>query len=430
MNLIIKPSSLIQGEIFLPASKSYSIRGFIIAACGGLSKIINPSNSDDVKVSMTIARALGAKIYPLGNNIYQVMAGRNPLRLSKINVKESGTVLRLLLPLLSLKQKRSLVIGEGTLKGRPNRHLTSTLRKMGIDIRGSGQQESVPIVLDGGSLKGGTIIIDGSLSSQFISALLIACPQLREDSRVKITGEKIVSVDYITMTKQVLELSGVHITEVNQRLYLIKGKQRFHGLKNFIVPADYGLAAFFMAAAALIKSDVILRGNLDENFIQADGAICSILHKMGVRFQKTNQFIRIQGAYLLKAQEFSLKDCPDLMPIITVLALFAQGKTRIFDIGHVRAKESDRISALKKELGKVGAKIIEAPNEIIVHPQRNYKSGVILEPHRDHRLAMAFSILGLKIGVCVQDIECTAKSYPGFVRDLKRLKGVSIKNQN
>src|SRR3989338_8126340 len=134
MDLVIKPAQSIKGKINLPSSKSYSIRAFIIAACGGTSTIINPSNSDDVKVSMSTAQSLGASVNVFGNGIYKIEAPKNPPKLSKINVKESGTVLRFLLPILSLRKEQFLVTGEGTLKTRPNRFLTETLRQMGVDI--------------------------------------------------------------------------------------------------------------------------------------------------------------------------------------------------------------------------------------------------------------------------------------------------------
>ena len=187
MILTVKPSAFLKGCIRLPASKSYSIRAFIIAACGGESTIINPSNSEDCKVSIQAARSLGASIRMSKNpsgSIWEVTAnGKRPCR-SKINVKESGTVLRFLLPLVSLQGKNIAVSGEGTLRGRPNLFLTRALRNMGIAIKGKGKGESVPVMVRGGTMKGGKIVIDGGMSSQFISALLIACPQISRDSRL------------------------------------------------------------------------------------------------------------------------------------------------------------------------------------------------------------------------------------------------------
>lgn len=430
MVLTVKPASFLKGKVFLPASKSYSIRAFIIAACGGHSVIIGPSNCDDVKVAMRVARSLGAQVSKMkrtgGVSRWKVIAGQHPPQLVKINVKESGTVLRFLLPLLALYGKKATVVGEGTLRGRPNLFLTQSLRRMGIDIKGQGKVESVPIRIKSGVLKGGDIVIDGSLSSQFISALLIASPQAPEDTRLKLTGRRLVSSDYIEMTCRVLTKTGITIHQQDSRRYHIKGNQKFKGLKNFVVPSDYGLAAFLMAAAVLVESDITLTGYLKDDFIQADAHIISFLKKMGVQLRRTSQSLHIKGPCPLRGGDFSLKNCPDLVPIMSILALFAKGRTRLYDIGHARAKESDRISDLRTELLKVGAKVIERPDEMMIDPQEHYKNNCLLDPHKDHRLAMSFCVLGLKLGARVKDIKCAHKSYPDFVKDFKAM-GASVR---
>lgn len=449
MILTIKPVKVLKGEVVLPSSKSYSIRAFMIASCGGDSSIIHPSNCDDAVVARRTAQALGAKVQTSSKNVYRVRAQEflrchceprctsagamtriiNPStmlrvdaeRSRSINVKESGTVLRFLLPLISLDDESAVVTGEGTLRQRPNHHLTEALRRMGVSIRGKGKEETVPIHKKTGHLHGGAIEIDGSLSSQFISALLIACPCLKEDTRLKVAGKKLVSQTYITMTKKILAKSGIRIQQKSPRLFYVKGNQKYKGLKNFTVPADYGLAAFFLAAGALISSKIVLRGYFPKDFIQADAQILKFLKQMGVKFDQQKDAIKISGPFPLKAGNFSLKNCPDLLPIMAVLGLFAKGPMRLYDIGHARVKESDRIGDLKNELLKIGANLKDTSDELVIHPREHYRKDCLLDPHHDHRLAMAFSILGLKIGVGVKDIECTRKSYPDFVKDLKSI---------
>ena len=343
------------------------------------------------------------------------------MNLDKIDVKESGTTLRFVLPLCALYAGKSKIVGSGTLVGRPNLFLTDALRKMDIKIKGKGKQESVPIVLSGGDLKPGKINIDGSLSSQFISALLIAAPVLKDSTHVHLTGSKIVSEDYIQMTTQVLKETGVNVRKKGKRDYHVRGGQKFKGLKNFHVPSDYGLAAFHLAACALVNSDVTLKGAFRDEFIQADGHIIPLIKKMGVKFTKTSRSIKLKGPFNLKGGTFSLKDCPDLVPIMSILALFAKGKTTLSNIKHARAKESDRIGDLRKELLKIGAKVDEREDALIIYPQAEYKSNVLLDPHNDHRLAMAFSVLGLKVGVRISNMECCSKSYPGFPKDFRAL---------
>ena len=421
MILKVHPASFLQGTVPLPGSKSYSIRAFLIALCGGHSTIIDPSDCDDAKVAMAVSEAMGAQVRRVKNNSLKIRAPFSKIYPKKINVKESGTVLRFILPLLALRGKKVTVVGEGTLKGRPNSFLLETLRQMGSRIQGQGEKESVPIYLEGGTINAGRLSIDASLSSQFISALLIVCPQLSEDTHLILKGKKLVSLDYIDMTLQVLRKTKIKIKKLNNRNYVIPGRQKFQGLKNFSVPSDYGLAAFLMAAASLIKSQVTLTGNLKDDLIQADGEILFLLKKMGAQLTKTSKSIKIKGPFDLKGGNFSLKNCPDLVPIMTIMALFAKGKTRLYDIEHARAKESDRISDLRNELLKIGANIIERKNEMTIVPQKNYKKNCLLDPHHDHRLAMAFAVLGLKLGVRVKDIECSHKSYPGFVKDFQSI---------
>lgn len=427
MILTVYPSLCLKGDVQLPSSKSYSIRAALIAACGGKSTIANFSDCDDALVSLRAAKALGAKVVSRGKTTFRIVGSRPPVSIpSTINVQESGTVLRFILPLLSLRGQKTIVQGKGTLVGRPNLFLTQTLRGMGVDIKGTGEKEGVPIHIQGGDLRGGKISIRGDLSSQFISALLITCPRLREDTCLKLTGNRLVSSDYITMTLDVLKQSGVKIKQKSLREFFVEGNQTFRGLKNFIVPSDYGLAAFLLAAAVLTPSQIVLNGNLKEDLGQADGQILVFLKKMGVHFSKTKASVKIRGPFSLKGGNFSLKNCPDLVPIMTVLALFAKKPTRLYDIEHARAKESDRISDLKNELLKIGANIEEASGELRIYPQPQYKKNCLLDPHHDHRLAMAFCVLGLKVGARVKDIECTSKSYPSFVRDFKAL-GAKVK---
>jgi 3-phosphoshikimate 1-carboxyvinyltransferase len=406
MNFKIPLTRSLHGTLHVPASKSYSIRAYFIAACGGRSRITGASDCDDAKVARDIYKVLSEKIK---KNI-------------RIDVGESGTSLRFILPLIPHFTASAKVTGRGTLVGRPNHHLCAALRGQGMDIRGTGPKESVPVIFRGGEVPSGRVVIDGSLSSQFVSALMIAAPLSGCDTRLVMTGKKLVSQDYVTMTRQILAHAGIRVVPEGRRAFFIPGGQTFKGLKDFYVPSDYGLAAFFMSAAALVPSDVALKGHFDDRLVQSDGAILGFLARMGVKMKRGSNSIHIKGPFDLKGGTFSLRDCPDLVPVMAVTAMFAKGVTRLKDIGHARVKESDRISDLRKELEKVGADIRERPDELIIHPCRHYTAAsAALDPHHDHRLAMAFAVLGLKVGLRVKDMECTSKSYPDFIKDFKKL---------
>lgn len=428
MFLHIKPTARLTGKVHLPASKSYSIRAFMIAACGGESQIITPSNCEDAFVAMRVARALGCSI-KRKKDMWTVKASGGVAPIKMISVGESGTVLRLLLPLLSTHTDRAVVVGEKTLIGRPNKHLLEALRRQGLNISGAGEKESVPIRFQGGAIKSGKITIDGSLSSQFVSALLMTAPSLQKDSVIEITGKKIVSKDYITMTLQMLKRAGIAVQPRGERSFAIKGSQKFQGFKNFTVPSDYGLAAFLMAAASITPSAVELNGYFDDDLVQADGHILKFLKTMGAKWTRSRNAIVMKGPFALKGGIFSLQDCPDLVPIMAVIALFAKGRTVLKNIHHARAKESDRISDLRVELLKVGAHVEEKKDALVIYPLTDPRSGAVLDPHHDHRLAMAFAVLGLKVGLTVKDVECSHKSYPDFVRDFKAIGALASVGQ-
>jgi len=417
-------SKALSGSVQLPSSKSYSIRAVIIAACGGMSLLKDVSECDDAQVALKTAQTIGCTVSRHGLRTYLIRPGSLPRRPARrFQVGESGTVLRFLLPLLPIYSTRATVQGKGTLNGRPNHLLLETLREQGIQIKGKGKVDAIPIEYRGGKLLGSRMEIDGSLSSQFVSALLIACPHLIGDSHVVIKGKRIVSADYIDMTLGILKKSGVIVRRLKERSYLIKGEQGFKGLKHFTVPSDYGLAAFLIAAGALHSSRLVLKGHFPADLPQADGRIIGLLQKMGVKLTTTTRSIRINGPAQLKGGDFSLKDCPDLVPIMAVTALFAKGKTRLRDIQHARVKESNRISDLRKELLKVGAKVSEKKNELIIEPQLAYRGGKTLDAHHDHRMAMAFAVLGTRIGLQVKGAQSVSKSYPAFFKDLRRIGG-------
>ncbi|MBZ0166718.1 MAG: 3-phosphoshikimate 1-carboxyvinyltransferase [Candidatus Omnitrophica bacterium] len=420
MILRVTPVAQLKGRVFLPASKSYSIRAFMISSLGGRSSITHPSNCDDAVVAKNVAHALGANIKRLKDNRWQIVADMNKPLPDKIHVKESGTVLRLTIPLAAMRDSATRITGEGTLKGRPNLYLNQTLRQMGANVHGTGDVEGVPIVVQPGRLTGGSIKINGSVSSQFISALLMTMPFLPEDSQLKLTG-KVVSADYIQMTLMMMRKAGIKVQGVNGKSFTVRAQQRYRGLGSFTVPSDDGLAAFLLAAAALQSSAITLDGHFQSDLPQAHAHIYDFMTRMGVSFRKTPRSIQLRGPFELKGGRFSLKNCPDLVPIMSILALFAKGTTRLCDIGHARVKESDRISDLREELLKIGANVSETKDQLIIKPSGHYKADRLLDPHHDHRLAMAFAVLGLKIGVRIKDVECTHKSYPDFLRDLQTL---------
>lgn len=418
MPIYIPSQQSISGSIRLPASKSYSIRALMIAACGGVSSLRFVSDCEDAKVALRLARQLGAKVKIASDTIH--IDAKSLSKPSQVyQVGESGTSLRFLLPILAVKGLDAEVKGEGTLIGRPNHFLCESLRQAGVNINGEGSKESVPISLKKSILSANRVNIDGSISSQFISGLLIALA-LRPDGAVLYVKGKMVSVDYIEMTEHVLALTGIKIKRQSERQFHILPQQQYKGLK-MTIPSDYGLAAFALALASLLPSRVDLKGYFNDDFIQADGHILPMIEKMGVNVKRSTSMLSIKGPFVLKGGQFDLKNCPDLVPIMTVLAMFAKGPTTLKGIAHARVKESDRVGDLSAELKKVGAIFKISENKMTIYPQHVYKQNILLSAHKDHRLAMAFTVLGAKIGCRLDDLQCTHKSYPAFKKDMQTL---------
>lgn len=423
MNLRIRPASNLRGTVEFPPSKSYSIRAVIIAALGGSSKISNVSDCEDAAVAIRACRKLKARISRLGKNSWRIKGIEGDYRFAPlVNVGESGTTLRFLTPLFTLTKNKIRVLGRGTLLKRPNHHLVKVLNQRGAKIKGTGKDCTLPLEVYPSRLRGGRMRIDGSLSSQFISSLLITCPLLKEDSRIRIVGEQIVSRPYIDMTLAVLKEAGIKLERSGKRKFSVRAGQQFCGLKDFVVPDDYGLAAFFMVAGSILDGKIILKKNRRKDLVQADKAIIGFLKRMGAKIKVAPDKLLVEGPAQLSGNSFCLRDCPDLTPVMAVAALFAKGQTRLWGIAHARKKESDRISDLRRELLKAGANIRETKDALIITPVKELKRDCGLDPHNDHRLAMAFCVLGLKVGAVVKDIDCVAKSYPRFIRDLRKVQ--------
>ena len=411
----------LKGEVTAPASKSYTLRAILAAALNGKTRIYNPLLSEDTQASEIVLGKLGALIERgKGWLDIQGFKGRPVLKTGSLNVGESGTLLRLILPLIVLCPGKLTVNGRGTLLKRTNQPIVEALLALGVRVRGRDKDYKLPLTVYGkGEIPGGKVKVRGSLSSQTISALLMAAPLAKSAVEI-IVMDKVVSRPYIDITLDVLKRAGIKVRREGYQRFFIKPGQRFEFKRNFRVGGDYSSAAFLIAAGCLVKSDIVITNLLRD--MQGDRMIIPILNSMGARIrQKANQ-ITIKGPFELKGRELDCSDTPDLVPILTVLACFAQGKTRIYNIGHLMHKESNRITAPAGELKKLGARIKIGADSLIIQ-------GSILRSGRvsscnDHRIAMSLAVAGLKIGrVVIEKAQAINKSYPDFIRDIRSLGG-------
>lgn len=422
-DIIIYPSK-VKGEIEAPSSKSFTHRAIVISSlANGISKIKKPLISLDTLATIKACESFGIEMKINEKEI--IINGNEFLKIPEniIDVANSGTTLRIMTAISSLAPKGYIVLtGDSSIRKRPMGPLLKALRKLGVDCWSTRENGLPPIIVKGGTLKGGETSIRGDISSQFISALLIATPKAKKKTIINIIG-KIVSKPYIESTIYMLKLSNIKLNFLNDyRKFSIPSKQSFSPI-DFTIPGDFSSASFLIASAILSNGSIKIK-NLDINIPQADVAIIDILSKMGVEIEinKDKKEIFIQSPKKLFGGTFNLMNSPDLIPIIAILALKSEESVKIIGVKHARYKETDRISILSKELRKIGAKVIELEDGLIIKPMKKIKPAK-LDSHGDHRIFMALSLIGLicEEGCRVSGLETASISYPNFINDLKNI---------
>jgi 3-phosphoshikimate 1-carboxyvinyltransferase len=293
------------------------------------------------------------------------------------------------------------------------------LRSWGVDIRGRGQSHKLPVRISAdGRLKGGTVAVDSGVTSQVISSLLIAAPFAEQDTTIRLS-KKLVSRPYVDITMDVLKWAGIKVQREGYKTFRVKAGRKFSPRSGFTVHGDYSSAAFLLAAACLVDSHVTVTDLVND--CQGDRAIIRILRAMGANVNVTGDTVAVTGPCALHGIEVDGSDTPDLVPVLAMLGCFASGTTRIRNVGHLVYKESNRLARPAGELKKLGARISFSKDEMVIRHSNMH--GGRVSGCGDHRIAMALAVAGLEIagGVTIAASDCIAKSYPGFVRDMKTL---------
>jgi 3-phosphoshikimate 1-carboxyvinyltransferase len=338
-----------------------------------------------------------------------------------INCGESGATLRFILPVCALADGSSTLTFAKSLEKRPISPLLQSLQDLGVKTENKKSEMRSSILVHGGGINGGKTSILGDVSSQFISGLLFACPLARLDTVIYLKSP-LESTAYVEMTREVLENYGVFSSiSDNFNTFKIISNQKYtrHDCK---VPGDFSSAAFLLAAAAITNSKITVQ-NLDFASLQGDKAILKILEDMGVNLKIYVDKVIIDGHNgFLNPLDVNARDIPDLVPVCSVLACYANGISKIHDAHRLRYKESDRLLSLYLELSKMDADISMDKESLTVKGSR-VLHGALIDPHNDHRIAMACAIAALgAIGETkIQNSECVQKSYPKFFEDLKKI---------
>lgn len=421
-----------------PASKSVSHRALIAAALApGKSHLTNVLNSEDLRCTINCLQALGAEIQELSPGALDVI-GIEPRTLPpgeilSLDVGESGTTCRLIIPVAALGQRPFRIFGRGRMHERPIEELTRALLTQGSEIQFQDRPGYPPIVITPHGLFGGQVDISLEQSSQYLSGLLLAAPFARQQLTINVTGKTVLSWPYVALTLKVMHDFGQQVrvqtcneqgqwadTDWNQLQAIIPHQTRFvvgqgsYRPQTFQVEGDWSNASYFLAAGLLHPQGTTV-SSLDPESKQGDRKILDILQAMGATPQIEGRGITIRPTSI-QGIETDMGSCPDLVPTVAVLAALAQSPTRITNVAHLRLKESDRAQAMATELSRIGTRVDLEADELHIHPQPLHRDKHIrFCTYGDHRIAMSLSLLELAgIHVVLDDPKCVAKSFPGF----------------
>ena len=420
-SLTLKPIAKIEGEVNLPGSKSLSNRALLIAALAeGTTKITNLLDSDDTRHMLNALQKLGVD-YTLSEDRTECVVTGNggpfetdrPLELFLGN---AGTAMRPLTAALTLGRGEYLLTGEPRMKERPIGHLVDALRQAGAQIAYLENDGYPPLKIHANGLKGGAVEIDGSISSQFLTALLMAAPMAQEDMTITIVGE-LVSKPYIDITLDIMQRFGVEVVNEEYQRFIVKAGQRYKALDHFMVEGDASSASYFLAAAAIKGGRVKVTG-IGKDSVQGDVKFADVLEAMGANVEWAEDYIAVSRGEL-HAIDMDFNHIPDAAMTIATTALFADGTTTLRNIYNWRVKETDRLHAMATELRKVGATVEEGEDYLTITPPKQLKHAAI-DTYDDHRMAMCFSLLALDpVSVTINDPECVSKTFPNYFDLLK-----------
>jgi len=422
-SLILDPIARMDGEINLPGSKSVSNRVLLLAALArGTTVLTNLLDSDDIRHMLAALAALGVdcrlshdrtrcEISGLGCAFRQSQA-------SELYLGNAGTAMRPLCAALCLGKGEYILTGEPRMEERPIGDLVDALRQAGARIDYLKRDGFPPLRIVADGLAGGRVTIDGRVSSQFLTAFLMAAPLAAADCAVSIKGE-LVSKPYIDITLKIMAAFGVQVENRGFKDFLVKGGQRYESPGHFLVEGDASSASYFLAAGAIRGGTVRVNG-VGLGSLQGDVRFAQVLEAMGAKITWGEDFIEASRGRL-HGVDMDMNHIPDAAMTIAATALFAQGPTVIRNVGNWRVKETDRLAAMAAELRKLGAVVEEGEDYIRIEPPEKLTAAAI-DTYNDHRMAMCFSLAALGgVPVTINDPGCTSKTFPDYFEQFRRL---------
>ena len=423
MKVKIKPKKL-GGTIPIPPSKSYSHRAIIAAALATSNKDKEVSRIDNLKYSVDITTTTeimenwGANI-EIGED-FEIIKGNSGIVNPKdeyTQCNESGSTIRFLIPIGLSNNNKIVFDGKGKLVERPLDSYYKIFDEQGIKY--SNNNGWLPLNVDG-QLKPGKYEIEGNISSQYITGLLYALPLLNGDSELKI-NKTLESKGYIDLTLEILEMSGIKVENNNYKSFFIKGNQKYNPF-DYVIEGDYSQVAFWIVAGILGSEIKCL--HVKKESLQGDREIIEIVQRMGANVEIFDDYIIVKPSQTY-GTVIDISQCPDIGPILTVLAALSKGETKIINAERLRIKESDRITSIKTELNKLGANVEEVGDSLVINGVERLTGSTELSAWNDHRIAMSLAIASIKCDgeIVIDEAESVKKSYPHFWEDFKKMGG-------
>ena len=421
--LTLEPIAKVNGEVHLPGSKSISNRVLLLAALAeGTTQISNLLDSDDVRHMLNALTSLGVNytLSPCRTECkVQGLGGlfSHPHAIT-LFLGNAGTAMRPLTAALAASSVDVTLTGEPRMYERPIGHLVDALQQWHAEINYLQQDGFPPLRIKGQPLNGGTIKIDGSISSQFLTAVLMVAPLLNGNSEIEIIGE-LVSKPYIDITLALMQRFGVDVVNHGYQRFSISGNQQYRSPGKWLVEGDASSASYFLAAAAIKGGSIKVTG-IGKHAVQGDIHFADALEAMGADVEWADDYIKVTRN-TLNGIDRDYNAIPDAAMTIATAALFAEGPTVIRNVYNWRVKETDRLAAMATELRKVGAEVEEGHDYLKIVPPSQLKHASIAT-YNDHRMAMCFSLVALSdTAVTIEDPDCTAKTFPDYFSVFQQL---------
>ena len=421
--ITLKASKQVRGCMKLPGSKSITNRVLLMAALGrGVTKVIDPLRSEDTDQMINALIKLGVSVKELNDdkNIIEIKGIEHnfPNKNTNLFLGNSGTTFRPLTAVLAMMRGDYYLSGIERMHERPIKDLVDALEQMGSSIQYEENHGYPPITINNSSIEIlKPIQIKGDISSQYLTALLIAGPISNNEFNIEVIGD-LISKPYIDITLKLLTKFNIFYNNDNWRLFSLKKDSIYRNPTKIFVEGDASSASYFFAAASLAGS-IEIKG-INKDSIQGDLKFLDIISKMGAKIEYKSDSIQVSKASNLKGLEIDCIEIPDAAMTLAIMAVFADKPTKLKNIGSWRVKETDRILAMDNELTKMGVEVSTTHDSMTIFPQKQLNDNISIETYNDHRIAMCFSLFCLKnLNITIQDLNCVNKTYPDYFKDLK-----------